>query len=128
MEMVRIAMIGIAGVFTALLVSKIHPEYSYMITLATGLIILFFSVGKLSYLIDAIQMMQQYVPIETTYMNILLKIIGITYVGQFSAGICKDAGYSAAANQVEIFGRLTVLAISMPLVNALLETILEYLA
>lgn len=128
MEMVRIAMIGIVGAFTAMLVGKIYPEYSYLITIATGLSILFFSIGKLSYLMDAIQNIQQYVPIETTYMNILLKIIGITYVAQFSAGICKDAGYSAAASQVEIFGRLTVLAISMPLVTALLETIHEYLA
>ena len=76
----------------------------------------------------ALKSIQQYIPIETTYMNILFKIIGITYVGQFSAGICKDAGYSAAANQIEIFGRLTVLAFSMPLVTALLETIHEYLA
>lgn len=128
MEIIRIAMIGIVGVFTAILIGKLYPEYSYMITIAVGISILFFSVGKLTYLMDALKSIQQYIPIETTYMNILFKIIGITYIGQFSAGICKDAGYSAAANQIEIFGRLTVLAFSMPLVTALLETIHEYLA
>ena len=54
-------------------------------------------------------------------------MIGITFVGQFSAGICKDAGYSAIASQIETFGRLTVLALGMPMVTALLETIYEYL-
>ena len=46
---------------------------------------------------------------------------------QFSAGICKDAGYSAVAGQIEIYERLAVLAISMPILTALLETIHGFL-
>lgn len=127
MEIIRISVIGIAGIFLAILVKEVRPEYSFYITVAAGLAILFFSVGKLSYLFASLREIQQYIPIETTYMNILLKMIGITYIGQFSAGICKDAGYSAVANQIEVFGKLAVLAISMPILTALLETIHEFL-
>lgn len=127
MEMIRIGIIGVIGVFVAVLIKQMHPEYSFIITLAAGTAVLFFSVGKLSYLLESLQKMQEYIPVETTYINILLKMIGITYVEQFSAGICKDAGYQATANQIEIFGRLTVLALGMPMITALLETIYEYL-
>ena len=127
MEMIRIGVIGMTGVFIAILIKQVHPEYSFAVTLVVEAIILFFAVGKLGYLLETLRKIQDYLPIESTYMNLLLKMIGITFVGQFSAGICRDAGYSAMASQIETFGRLTVLALGMPMVTALLETIYEYL-
>lgn len=127
MEIIRISVIGVAGIFLAMLVKEVHPEYAFYITMGAGVAILFFSVGKLSYLFEAIKEIQTYIPIETTYLNILLKMIGITYIGQFSAGICKDAGYQAVADQIQVFGKLAVLAVSMPVLTALLETIHEFL-
>ena len=128
MEIIRISVVGIAGVFLAILLKQVRPEYSLYITMAAGIAILFYSAGKLSYLLSSLRKTQQYVPVDAAYMTILLKMIGITYIGQFCAGICKDAGYSAVAGQIEIFGRLAVLAVSMPVLTALLETIHEFLA
>lgn len=128
MEIIRISVVGVAGVFLAILVKQVRPEYSLYITMAAGIAILFYSAGKLSYLITSLRNIQQYVPVDTEYMTILLKMIGITYIGQFCAGVCKDAGYSAVAGQIEIYGRLAVLAVSMPVLTALLETIHEFLA
>ena len=128
MEIIRISVVGIAGVFLAILLKQVRPEYSLYITMAAGIAILFYSAGKLSYLLSSLRKIQQYVPVDAAYMTILLKMTGITYIGQFCAGICKDAGYSAVAGQIEIFGRLAVLAVSMPVLTALLETIHEFLA
>ena len=55
-------------------------------------------------------------------------MIGVTYIGQFSAGICKDAGYSSTAGQIELFCKLSVMVLSMPILSALLQTIQEFLA
>lgn len=57
-----------------------------------------------------------------------MKIIGITYIAEFASDICKDAGHAAIANQIQIFGKLSVLAVSMPIVLALLETINGFLS
>ena len=127
MEIVRISVIGVAGILLAILVKEVRPEYAFYITMAAGIAILFFSVGKLSYLLENFKAIKEYIPVETTYLHILLKMIVITYIGQFSAGLCKDAGYQAVAGQIQIFGRLAVLAVSMPVLTALLETIHEFL-
>ena len=61
------------------------------------------------------------------YLTILLKIAGITYIAEFASGICRDAGYGAIGSQIEIFGKLSILAVSMPIVLALLETLQSFL-
>ncbi len=57
----------------------------------------------------------------------LLKIIGITYISEFAADICRDAGCSAVAGQIGVFAKLSILAVSMPIVSALLQTVQNFL-
>ena len=54
-------------------------------------------------------------------------MLGITYVAEFSSAICKDAGYQSIANQIEIFGKITILVMSLPIILALMKTIQEFL-
>ena len=68
------------------------------------------------------------VRINRVYLTTLLKITGVTYIAEFASGICKDAGYGSIANQIEIFGKLSILAMSMPIVLALLEALQGLLA
>ena len=55
-------------------------------------------------------------------------MLGVTYIAEFSSGICRDAGYQTIAQQIEIFGKLTILVLSLPVLLALLETIGEFLS
>ena len=71
---------------------------------------------------------EEYIKINNVYLTTLLKMIGITYIAEFSAGICKDAGYGALGTQLEIFGKLSILAVSMPILLALLETLKVFLS
>lgn len=128
MDVIKIAVLGIAGLVLCLMVKEMRPEYAAYISLATGLCILLLATGKLQYLMEMIQKLEQYIPIDNTYLHTLLKMIGITYVGQFSAGLCKDAGYSSIAGQIEIFSKLSILAISMPILMALMDTIQGFLS
>ena len=64
---------------------------------------------------------------KEAYLKILLKIVGIAYIADFAASICRDAGYSAVAGQIELTGKISVLTVSTPIVLALLNTISEYL-
>ena len=128
MDVLKIAVLGVAGLVICILVKETRPEYALYVSLATGICILLLATGKLTYLMDMIGRLKSFVPIDTTYLNALLKMIGITYVGQFSAGICRDAGYSSIAGQIEIFAKLSILVISMPILEGLMKTIQEFLA
>ena len=60
---------------------------------------------------------------STDYLGFLFKAVGITYVCEFCASICKDAGYGAIAGQIEIFGKLSVLLMGLPVLAAVIENI-----
>ncbi len=109
-----------------LFLKETRPEYTAFITMGIGIMILGLAVGKLEYLFGTLRQLKDSLPVEQEYLTTLIKMIGITYIGQFSAGICKDAGHQATAAQIELFCRLSVLVQSVPILLALLETIQEF--
>lgn len=124
--MLKIGAIGLTGILIALFLREVKPQFAVYISMVTCLLIFFYSVSKLSYIADTLVTMRNYVDIESSYLTTLLKIVGITYIADFSSNLCKDAGYGAIAGQIEIFGKLSVLAISTPILMALLETVQSF--
>lgn len=127
MEVVKIVMIGITGVLLVLFLKESKPEYSVYLSFAVGICILGYAVEKLSYLFESIKKIQEFLPVDEKYVLVLLKMTGATYIGQFSSSICKDAGYAAIAGQIELFVKLYLMVLSLPVLLALVETIHNFL-
>lgn len=72
-----------------------------------------------------LELVGSFVKIDAVYLTAMLKILGVTYLAEFAAAICKDAGYQTIAGQIEVFARLSILAIGMPILKALLLAIRE---
>ena len=123
MDMLRIAMLGVAGVFLALLLKSHKPEYSIFLSLSVGIVIFLYAMDKMAVMISYIRQLQSSLPIEGEYVGTILRMIGITYLAEFASNICKDAGYSAVGTQVEMVGKLAILAVSAPVVLSLVETL-----
>lgn len=126
--MIRIALIGVLAVLIAIQFKNGKSEYGILISISGCVLIFYFGVGKLSTIIDSINKINGYLSVNAEYLSILLKIIGITYISEFSSNLCKDAGYGAIGNQIELAGKLSIMAISMPILLALLDTIDRFLA
>lgn len=125
--MIKIAAIGIVAVMLAIMFKKGKEEYSLYIGITASFVIVFLGIGKLEVILDAIDRLQGYLKLNSTYIAILIKIIGITYITEISSSICKDSGYQAVAEQIELVGKLSILAISMPILLAILDTIDRFL-
>ena len=123
----QIGILGVAGVLLAVQFKSGKSEYGIYLSVALSLFIFLAVIGQLSVMVDALSVIGEYIRMDTAYISTLIKMIGITYVAEFSSGICKDAGYSSIAGQIELFARLAVLAVSMPVLLALLETVHDFL-
>ncbi|GAB5614078.1 stage III sporulation protein AD [Faecalimonas hominis] len=127
MGIIQIGAIGVIGAILAIQFKSGKSEYGIYISIALSLLIFFSIVGKLETIVQVIKSIGEKIQIKSTYITALLKMLGVTYVAEFSSAICKDAGYQTIAQQIEIFSKLTILALSMPILLALLETIQDFL-
>lgn len=123
MDVVKIAMLGIGGVLLALLLKQQKSEYALYISLTAAVLILVFSVNRLQIVMETIQKIESYTHIDGSFVKIMIKMIGITYVAEFASGICRDAGFGAVGNQIEMFGKFSIMAVSVPVLLTLIETI-----
>lgn len=126
MNMIKIACLGLAAVMLGLFLKQAQSPFSELISLAACLLIVFYSVSRLSSVFELLETLSGYVSEQKSYFKILLKIIGITYIADFSANLCRDAGCSAIAGQIETFGKISVLAVSSPIILALMEALYTF--
>ena len=125
--MLKIGILGVTGILTALFVKEVKPAFSVYISMATCLLIFFYAISKLDFLTDTLTTLKEYINLKDSYLSALFKMVGITYIADFSASLCKDAGYGAIAGQIEFFGKISILALSTPVILALLDTVNEFL-
>lgn len=121
--LLKVASIAIAAVFLAMQFKNGKTEYALYISLVTSIIIFIIGVEKIRPIIETLQKLQDYIHIQSSYISLLIKIIGITYIAEFTSELCKDSGHSAIAGQVEFVAKLFILGISLPIVVSLLDTV-----
>ena len=127
MSIIQIAGVGVIGTLLALQFKSGKSEYGIYTVIAISLVLFYGMKDRLIVIEEAMQTISSLVTINASYIQILLKLIGITYIAEFATGICRDAGYSTIGCQIEIFSKRTILALSMPILEALLLTIKEFL-
>lgn len=126
-ELVKVAFLGMAGVLLAVQFKGQKPEYGIYIGLAISILIFGYSMRQVGIVTAQFGKLRSYLGGAESYLTILLKVIGITYICEFSAGICKDAGYQAVAGQIEVLGKLSVMFAGLPILFAVIDQIQNFL-
>lgn len=123
------SIIGIAliGVIMSLLLKNHLSTYALMVTLLTGIIILFWCVVNIIPVIDKLQYFIEETSMPNEYGMIIFKSIGLTFIVQLISDICKDAGETAVSYKLELVGKIAILLISLPLFEKIISVVLEML-
>ena len=93
---------------------QVHRLFVYLLT-------------KVEAILEFARSFESFIPVDGRYIGMLIKMIGITYVAEFATNICKDAGYAAIGSQIEIFAKISILMVSIPVLGTFLEMIRSYL-
>ncbi len=125
MDIIQIVSIGIMGAILSVMLKKYNAEMSLITALATGTVILIVVIGEIAPIIDVIKRMANISGIGNQYIEIVLKVIAISYISEFGVQICNDAGASSVASKIELAGKVLVMAISAPILLEFMETIMS---
>ena len=123
MSILKVGVLAVAGVLLAVQFKNGKTEYSTYISIVLGILIFGGILGYLEILIHAFDKLEGDLDLDYAYVAILLKMLGITYVSE----ICKDAGYQSVALQIEIFARLGIMILCIPILMTLLEVVRGFL-
>lgn len=123
MDVVKIGLLGIVSVGIGLFLRQLRPEYAFLFLVAVGLFLFYLCLDAFMMIADLAKGIGEQLGDCGTYVQILLKIIGISYISEFSSGICQDAGFLTLGKQMEMAGKICVLLVGMPVFLSLLDMI-----
>lgn len=128
MPILQIALFGIVVVVFSAVIKQTRPEFYTYLILAASLVLFLVVLSNISGIFGIYTEMEEWLGEYKEYLGILAKVIGITYICDFSAGICKDAGQQTLAGQIEMCAKISVFLTGMPILMMLFDCIRGYFA
>lgn len=110
-----------------LIVRKERPEMATPISIAASALILIGLLQNISRILSVFESLASKAQINSGYLKLVVKIVGIAYLAGFGAQICKDAGENSMAAKVELAGKIFILSLGIPIMAGLLEMIIRNL-
>ncbi|MBO4940981.1 MAG: stage III sporulation protein AD [Clostridia bacterium] len=123
MDIFKIVGLGIAAAILAVFLKNWRPEISVQISLAAAAIIFIAVMPYIKTLFSMFSDISNRVGVDAKYITLILKVIGIAYIAQFGAELCRDAGETSIASKIELFGKVIIVTLSMPLVYSFMEVV-----
>jgi stage III sporulation protein AD len=122
---VKIAVLGIIGSITALLIKRSNPEMALALALATGAVILVFAMELFSGVKELLDLASEASGLSSAVVAPVLKCMGIGIITKLASELCRDAGQGSIASTVELAGAACALYVALPLIKTLLKMIGE---
>lgn len=120
---IKVFVISMITAIIVLLLKKNSPEISLLIVVAACATILSAAFFILKDIVELIKDITITAEIEPAAVSTVIKSVGIGIVSKFASDVCKDAGQTAAASSVELFGSVAVVYIALPLIKTVLKNI-----
>ena len=119
--MFQIAAVGLICAVLSLAVRSWRPEFSIYISAASGLVLFAMVSSQLEGIISGVSGLFQKSGSAGVYFPVLLKVIGIAYLTDFSAQVCRDAGENGIASKVEMAGKIFIFYAALPVFTSLIR-------
>lgn len=127
MDIIKIIGIAFLAVIIILILKQYRPEFAMYVSILAGALIILMSIGKLDGIIQLLNTIATSTKGNGQFLGVLLKITGIAFLTEFAVSVCKDSGETAIASKVDLGGKIIIVAISVPIISSLLETVMQVL-
>ena len=122
-------LVGIALItaVAAILVKSTKPELALAVTIAGSVILMLFVLEVFRGSIGIFTEIAEMTGLDAAIVKTLLKMVGIGYLVEFSAGILNDFGQNSLADKLVFCGKILVLILAVPILESILELISDLL-
>ena len=127
MSSIQICMLAMAGVTVITVIKKWSSDFLPLLRIALTVVL---TMAALTLISPLLSYLEQLTELSGTggSAELLLKSLGVAWLTQCCADICRESGESGAANGVELAGKVELLLLALPLLNRVLEVVSELLS
>jgi len=126
-EIMQIVGVGLLGAILTVLLRQNFPEFALQLSLIIGLLIFIFMLNRVISIIEVLNQLARKSGVDLIYLDTIFKIIGIAYIAEFGAQICRDAKAGIIARKIEFAGKILIISMGLPIMITILESIIELL-
>ena len=117
--------IGLALIITVavIVVKQTKPELAMLVGVAGSVLLFFYIIDLLEQVFGIFSYVLESTNLDSELFIILLKIVGVGYLTEFSANICADSGNSTIASKILLAGKLVIFVLAIPIIKSLIDII-----
>ncbi|HHY47697.1 MAG TPA: stage III sporulation protein AD [Firmicutes bacterium] len=127
MDITRIVGACLIASILIVLVRAQRPEIAVALSIIVGVSVFMYMMSHIAYLVSTVAQLALRARMGNIYLASVLKAVGIAYVAGFAAEVSRDAGEQAIASKIEFAGKVAIMVVALPVMVAILETVMRFL-
>lgn len=127
MDIIQIVLFGMTSALIYIILKEVQPTIAFVVVFIATIIIFIYVIEQVKVVVSFIQMLAMKASIQTYYLDTVFKIIGIAYIVEISANLVKDSGLTSLASKIELAGKIFILLLALPIIQAVIEMIIQFI-
>ncbi|OOB77661.1 MAG: stage III sporulation protein AD [Epulopiscium sp. Nuni2H_MBin003] len=123
MNILQIVSFAAIGVILCKFLIEIESDKEIYVRMLVGLAIFMVACSQLDVIFSIIRELANKINMDSTYLTIIFKIIGIAYIAEFAYQLCDDADEEGIGKKIEFAAKVMIFVVAAPVILALIELI-----
>lgn len=121
MEIVKFALLALVFAVVTVTLNSFNKEFALYSLIAGGAILTFAAVELIGGAFGIFSNLLSGLPVPEDALKIIIKVVAICYVAEFSTGLLIDFGMKSLADKLSLITKIIILVTAYPLVARFLE-------
>lgn len=118
-EIIKISVLAVVCTVVIVLIKQYAPSYSSIAQIAALIAVLTLSMTFIKDALSSALELMNVSALQSEYIFLLIKALGIAVTAKFAADACRDSGSSSLAGAVELAAKAAILVLTIPMLKAL---------
>ena len=127
MEVYKIVAVGLVCTVLVVWLKSVGSEYALLAAIASSVLLLTMTLSYVIRFVGFFNRLSETTGVSSEVVVLVLKILGISYLIEFSSSLIEDFGLKSLSEKVVFAGKIVILTLSVPVMESVVSAVLELL-
>ena len=127
MEVYKIVAVGLVCAVIVVWMKSVGSEYALLAAIASSVLLLTMTLSYVIRFVGFFNRLSETTGVSSEVVVLVLKILGISYLIEFSSSLIEDFGLKSLSEKVVFAGKIVILTLSVPVMESVVSAVLELL-